>query len=78
MAGALLAKKKQTNEENVNPWLRFLARLCSAHCSQITTLTKLPKFTNAQKNILSQLDFYETSCLFSLSTFIDTINRQNK
>ena len=71
MAGALLAKKKQTNEENVNPWLRFLARLDSAHSSQITTLTKLPKFTNAQKIIFGQLDFYETICLSTLFVFID-------
>lgn len=72
MAGVLLAKKKQTNEEKIKPWLRSLARLGNAHCSQITTLTMLPKFTNAQKNIFSQLDFYETSSSSTLSTFIDT------
>ena len=76
MAGALLAKKKQTNEENVNPWLRFLARLCSAHCSQITTLTKLPKFTNAQTIIFSQLDFYRIKCFFPFS--LTPTNRQTK
>ena len=77
MASVLFAKKKQTNEENINPWLWFLACLGSAHCSQITTLTKLPKFTNAQTIIFSQLDFYRMKCFF-FSFSLTPTNRQTK